>query len=753
MPRPSPSPSRSTRASDRRRRASRAGRAALAAGIGLLAAALPALTAPAPATAASTVPNSVALVSQTPWVRTTSGMHLELAIRSDLPRADLGVQVTLWSQATQRGYFEQTLSGNMTDFSPLSTPPVMPLTTRHMMQPNGDASIFLPVAPPAVPGKAVKPPTNGAVLSLPCEATCTGVYPLQVSLEDLRTYTPLDSFMTYLILAPNTAASPLRFSWTLPVGSTPATTPSGAGAASGAAEKELEQLDSVLSANPTASVSVALFPQLTDALRQEAAAGAPSKATQRSSRRSQAEIKKRSGAAKTALAAVSALGTMPNVEIEQETYTPLDLASMAGSSLGAEVSRQLAAGRQALGALGIDVRGRPLASTEPMGNRALALLTHLGVTHILVPSSSVTAIPPTWDYPVWAPFKVRGTAADVDASDYFLEQHLASGSDPVLRANQLLADLALLYFVEQPPGNRGVTLLSPAGWHPSSQFLSTVLSGLASSPIVRSDTLSQFFGAVRPGSDEIPAGMTVSPLLYRGLTAGHIPATDAISRYALGVARRRLSALAQLLPKGGGLVGRYRNLLLLGETAGLAQATRAAYFAAPTRKLAAEANGVTLPHDRTITITSLSARIPISVSSRASVPLAVDLELSSCPFHLTAQVCRGGGLTFRRHVFGLLLQPGNRTIEVHVATPAAGDFSLYLQLTTPSGGFALASSRVTVRSTAISAVAVALTVAAAAFLVIWWTRSAFRRRRRGRHAKGTPEPEPPAGAPTAPSPS
>jgi len=87
----------------------------------------------------------------------------------------------------------------------------------------------------------------------------------------------------------------------------------------------------------------------------------------------------------------------------------------------------------------------------------------------------------------------------------------------------------------------------------------------------------------------------------------------------------------------------------------------------------------------------------------------------------------------------LVLQHGTKGFIVGVNTRISGESSLQLQLLSPTGRFQLARSELTLRSTAISGVAIGLTAGAGAFLVIWWIRSASRRRRRrvGRHARST----------------
>jgi hypothetical protein len=677
---------------------------------------------PALAGAASGAPTgSVSLVSQTPWVTSTSGMTIDLSVKSTLPRAELGLQLTVFNEVTERLYFEQTVNDDTTSFTALPTSPgVMPLTaTKGLIQPDGTALVVLRLAPPAVPGKAVRAPANGAVLSLPCGNQCDGVWPLQVSLVDLTDYTPLDKFMTYLVVAPHAASSPLRFSWVLPLGQSPSLSPSGSPSVSSTDETELSTIDSALARNPGADLSVALYPQLVDGLAAAATAPVP--------KANKAAVTNRNNA-RLALSTLHRLLGRPNVELEQSTYTPTNLAALAGSHLDTEAATQIGVGRTSMASLGVKVDSRPFVAPTPIGPEALRLLATSGVKQLIVPNGSATAVSPsTWDYPVWAPFKVRNSPVVVDESDYFLERHLVGSGTPVLRAYQLLADLAMLYFVEQPPGNRGVTLLTPPGWQPSSAFLSTVLSGLSSSQVLRSVPLSQFFSQVPAGSDE-------TPILYRGVTAGSIPAIDGVPAGSVARARVDIGALTGMLAAHSSTIARLDRLVLLGETIGLQPTTRRAYFRAAAKQLAGAARSVSLPAPRTITITSLSAKVPISLYSRARMPLNVHLLLYSCRPSSVPEPCASTDLTFGHSVYQLALQPGNHIVEVRVSTRSSGDFILYLQLTTPSG-YVLAGSRLTIRSTAISGVAVVLTVGAGAFLLVWWARSAWRRRR-GSHARG-----------------
>ncbi len=75
---------------------------------------------------------------------------------------------------------------------------------------------------------------------------------------------------------------------------------------------------------------------------------------------------------------------------------------------------------------------------------------------------------------------------------------------------------------------------------------------------------------------------------------------------------------------------------------------------------------------------------------------------------------------------------------------------MLMTVTTQSGAFSLASGNLTIRSTAISGVAVALTVGAGLFLVVWWARSVLKRRRHGKHVRTGTQPRAPATPDIAP---
>jgi hypothetical protein len=132
----------------------------------------------------------------------------------------------------------------------------------------------------------------------------------------------------------------------------------------------------------------------------------------------------------------------------------------------------------------------------------------------------------------------------------------------------------------------------------------------------------------------------------------------------------------------------------------------------------AELGKLTLAQDRTITLTSRTGRIPITVISQAGYTVHAVLTVASDKLSFP------NGSTQ-----ALALDRRDNPEYFDVSARASGDFPLSVSLISPNGDLVLLNSRFTVRSTATSAVAIALSVGAGAFLLGWWGRSLIMRRR------------------------
>jgi hypothetical protein len=124
--------------------------------------------------------------------------------------------------------------------------------------------------------------------------------------------------------------------------------------------------------------------------------------------------------------------------------------------------------------------------------------------------------------------------------------------------------------------------------------------------------------------------------------------------------------------------------------------------------------------DQSVTLTARGGRIPITVVSNASYPIAATLVLSS------DKLLFPNGETVWSTSW--TLHANSNVKYVKVQSRASGLFRLDVRLQAPGGALRLATGELSVRSTSSSVVGVVLTAGAVAVLVVWWVRTSLRRR-------------------------
>src|SRR5690606_6186443 len=119
--------------------------------------------------------------------------------------------------------------------------------------------------------------------------------------------------------------------------------------------------------------------------------------------------------------------------------------------------------------------------------------------------------------------------------------------------------------------------------------------------------------------------------------------------------------------------------------------------------------------------TSSSGRVPLNLENRLQVEARVRIVMSSAKLDFPE------GSVIER-----VLEPATTTlIELPVETRASGAFPMTVTISSADGTLPVATTRYTVRSTAISGVGLVLSVGAGLFLLVWWGRH-FRTARRAR---------------------
>ena len=664
-----------------------------------------------PAGAQALPKGAITLTSQDPWVQSSSvPVRLGLSVRSPIPAKDLLVDLALYTEPDQsalasRYEFDATATGQLAGLNQLA---LITFSLRSITEAHGSADIY--VGGTELSGRVPPKVSPNKVFELPCPPRyggCGGVYPLQVSLVDVLTGQPVtvDSFTTYLVVVPSKIAPQerLRFSFVVPVGAPVALAPAGRPTVSSETISRIETIAHAEASWPEAPLTVDVYGQSLLAL-----ARSPDHA-------------------KLVDTLASERGT-----IVDGPFSAVNPTRLIRAGLEDDLADQFDRGNKVFAkVLHVSASSRVYIATSPIGVHGLEALAADGISRIVVPESNLQSLPSAgpaamqWPYTLSAPFRIQGSTVKGLQADPGLAAHLNGSGNSALRAQQLLADLAELYFdspdYQQP---RGVALVAPQSWAPDAVFLSATLRGLASSPIVTTVPIGRLFQTVPRGlCQQPPSVVTGCSAAVRSILNPTLSADGSITSGQVQAARGQLAELSSIIPGDTATINNLDDAILLAETAGIDPSIRQAYLSAPLTMMDRLGSELSLPPGRTVTVTSSSARFPIAITSGSRTPLQVILAVS------------GANLTSSTDM-KVVLKRGTTSFIVRVGTRTSGDSNLQLQLLSPTGRLELAHAQFTIRSTAISGVAIALTAGAGAFLLFWWFRSASRRRRRHAARRG-----------------
>jgi hypothetical protein len=420
------------------------------------------------------------------------------------------------------------------------------------------------------------------------------------------------------------------------------------------------------------------------------------------------------------------LGQLANLsgdEVLSEPYVPVNLAALSEAGIAGEIQAQLDRGTQLLHQAGLHPESGlwvDTASSFSQGDAGnLASGLQVAGAGQLVLADGDLASAGSSGLTFAQPFTLdlgSGTDPTALASDSSLGAlFTASPADPVLGAELLLAGLSFVHFentFETDP--RGVVVAPPPGWQATGAFMDTLLSGLTQNPVLMPKTVTDLM-------NQVPAGGNKEPTT-RHLQAG--PAGRGITRAAaqrIAVGRQQLSSYGDAVVGHPASLTALGDLLLSTESQRLSSTGRTAALAAYDRSFAGETDKITLATERTVTFTSQRAPIPITVLSSAPYPVHVVVTLTSDKF------------TFPDgNTQPLTLDRPTTSVRVTAQARTSGDrLPIDVTLHTPDGQVLIAHTVLTVQSTEISFVGVALTVLAGAVLLVWWVRT-WRRSRRAR---------------------
>jgi hypothetical protein len=544
--------------------------------------------------------------------------------------------------------------------------------------------------PPSSGADACAPGPTSDTLDLHCTpltGTCGDVYPVTIALLRQGSTTPIARFTTFLTYQEPGAigdGGPLKVGVVLPVSS------QGAGTVATA-----------LSEHRDVATTLAISPAAVEQMNETASKGGAHTLEQ--------------------------LDALVGDQMLAQPYVPVDVAALSEAGITNEIGAQVARGEEVLRAAGLRPTPGPWVDTaspfaQGDANDLSAGLAQTGTSQLVLNDGDLSGAG-LGNYTFAQPFTLdlgHGSGVATLAANSSLSARFTGNSaNPVLGAEQLLAGLFFVHFEDAfLPDQRGVVVVPPAGWRPSGAFLRTLLDGLApGNPALSAVTLSQLFTQVPPGGGPGDREPTV-----RHLQSG--PATRGISHVAatkIAQARVQLSSFSAAISGHPPEMQTLSDALLATESSDLSTARRTTELANYQKAFGAETGKVSLATEQTVTFTAQQASIPITVLSAAPYPVTVVVTLTSDKFSFP------NGASHE-----LVLNRPTTSWRFTAQARTSGDrLPIDVSLHTQNGQLLLAHTVLTVHSTSISFVGVALTVLAGAVLLVWWGRT-WRRSRRQR---------------------
>lgn len=657
---------------------------------------------------ASDPSQAIHLTGQTPWVRPGGQFVLSLEVRSSEPRSALALSIKVYNRLTSRSELNSSLRNGPTG-TPLDTIPPVPLA-QLAHGAAGAVTVSMSVTAGQAPAGSISTAGASSIpLNLPCSSgPCSGVYPVGVSLISTPQGATLDTLGTYMIYDRMASTSiPLQLALMVPVVAPTTMTASGRPRVRDSVLKKISALVAGLSQHAGVPFGLIISAPLAQALEQSSDA-----------------------LARTTLSELRSLAAGKLLHpIADPSYAPVNVASIVGSGLAGQLAAQLSTGTSVL-ETSLRLRS-PLASSvwasrTNLDPAAVAALRSLGISQLVLPAGNLA--PTNSRLSLTQPFYLDTAGTTADLATVFDQQltSLASKAQGMaLGAYQVLAELAQIYF-EQPNFHyrRAVVIDPPASWSPSSAFLHTLLGALATSPFVRPVTLPAMFSSVPVGAGGAPSMRGFSTPTHTSVQPLGHDATEALTG-----AFTTFTAFESALPTASsaataaaGETARLEALLLIAEGRHLSVAERKRLLGFMLNDIRGELDRMRLTSAQ-ITLTARTGRVPITITS--GLPYAVKGRLSLETDKL---------IILRGPVEPVVISRHNTVFYFNVQARSAGDFPVTVALTSPEGRLTLLKGRLTVRSTAFSNLAIALSAAAVALLLAWWLRSSWQGRRHRRNA-------------------
>jgi hypothetical protein len=409
------------------------------------------------------------------------------------------------------------------------------------------------------------------------------------------------------------------------------------------------------------------------------------------------------------------------VQVSSQPFAGPSIPALLGSDLETELTRQDDAGARTLGRI-LDVAPASTVARPPDGlldDPSLARLAKRGVTAVLADADEVDR--PNVGELEFAPWSTATMDTSTRPTTLVLPDPATQGlfsrtdllADPVRAAQIVLAELAVIWKEEpspppQPDGTptvRGLAIAPPstlpsAMWEP-------LVERIANAPFLVPTHAQDFVAQVSPVG---PVAVLRAPDTRTFTTAY---ATDVRSL------RRDTAAYVSMLTEDSPVPQRLRTDLLYATSLEYLEPNEPAgrpWLEDVGRITGAAFRGTTPTVSQLFTFTSREGTIPLRMGDPGPVPLRVIVRLLSSQFEFP-----GGD---RQEV---VLERPDQIVSFDVVAKAAGRNPIQVLVLAPSGEV-INQQTITVASTAVNRIALLITLAAAAGLVILYGRKRARRK-------------------------
>jgi hypothetical protein len=394
-------------------------------------------------------------------------------------------------------------------------------------------------------------------------------------------------------------------------------------------------------------------------------------------------------------------------------WTAIDVEAWAQFGEPADVQSPVLAGQIALETrLATQVDGQVWADDPSVGPGSISVLAALGVQDVVADPGRVG---PPIDSPETASsseiFLLEGAGTSLPAVTLDPTLALMLGAEvmpPGEVAHRVLTEIQAIWFASGAATPAVVLPLDQRVPLANAQALVDSL-GVGPSPTLTATSFTNLFARSTMATDAEGAPVR-RPVLARESVPDVAPLSSFLEKM-----RIRVSAYHSTMAEEPDLTP-LDHLLLGSQNRDLAEPQQRALIDEAARRVDADFAQIQPPSERSFTVTSRSATIPLQFTNGLDRPVRVHVNFAAPRLDFKEGDERS-----------LVLEPGLNRIDLDVTARTSGQFNLAVETRTADQQVVLSRERLSIRSTAFSGVGLLLGGGAIAVIIVWWIRTLRRR--------------------------